>query len=107
MDARLDLVDLTAVMPGYRPTAQLYTGSGTMVDRAVRQKNPQLAAKILKHTSFSRRISRTRCCQDTIELHRRRLIASLEIVLKPTDIPGRTRTKSSYLLIDEIWQYLN
>lgn len=107
MDARLDLVDLTAVMPGYRPTAQLYTGSGTMVDRAVRHKNPQLAAKILKHTSFSRRISRTRCCQSTIELHRRRLIASLEIVLKPTDIPGRTRTKSSYLLIDEIWQYLN
>ena len=94
MDATLDVVDLTAVMPGDRPIAQLYTGSGTTVDRAVRQKNPQLAAKIFKYTSFSRRISWTRCCQDTIELHRRRLIASLEIVLKPTDILGRTRTKS-------------
>ena len=34
MDATLDVVDLTAVMPGYRPIAQLYTGSGTTVDRA-------------------------------------------------------------------------
>jgi len=33
MNATLDVVDLTALMPGSRPTAQLYTDSGTAVDR--------------------------------------------------------------------------
>ncbi len=66
MDATVNVVDLTAVMPGKRPIAQLYTDSGTAVDRAAGDKNPQLAAKILKRTSSSRRISRTRCCQNTI-----------------------------------------
>jgi len=33
MNATLDVVDLTALMPGYRPIAQLYTDSGTAVDR--------------------------------------------------------------------------
>ena len=107
MDATVNVVDLTAVMPGERPIAQLYTDSGTAVDRAVREKDRQSAAKILKRTSFWWRISRTRCCPNTIELHQPPLIASLEIALKRTDIQRRTRTKSSYLQIDEIWQYLN
>jgi len=34
MNATLDVVDLTALMPGYRPIAQLYTDSGTAVDRS-------------------------------------------------------------------------
>ena len=33
MNATLDVVGLTALMPGSRPTAQLYTDSGTAVDR--------------------------------------------------------------------------
>jgi hypothetical protein len=33
MNATLDVVDLTALMPGSRPTAQLYRDSGTAVDR--------------------------------------------------------------------------
>jgi hypothetical protein len=33
MNATLDVVDLTALMPGSRPIAQLYTDSGTAVDR--------------------------------------------------------------------------
>ena len=107
MDATVNVVNLTAVMPGDRPIAQLYTDSGTAVDRAASQKNRQPAAKILKRTSSSRRISGTRRCQNTIELHQPPLIASLEIALKRTDIQRRTRTKSSYLQIDEIWQYLN
>ena len=47
MDATVDVVDLTEVMPGYRPIAQLYTDSGTAVDRAVCDRDPQ-PAKILK-----------------------------------------------------------
>ena len=31
MDATVDVVDLTALMPGFRPLAQLYTDSGTAV----------------------------------------------------------------------------
>ncbi len=115
MDATVNVVDLTAVMPGERPLAkpskriaQLYTDDPSPVDRrAASQKNRQPAAKILKRTSSSRRISGTRCCQNTIELHQPPLITSLEIALKRTDIQRRTRTKSSYLQIDEIWQYLN
>ena len=108
MDATVNVVNLTAVMPGDRPIAQLYTDDPSPVDRrAAIEKNRQPAAKILKRTSSSRRISGTRCCPNTIELHQPPLIASLEIALKPTDIQRRTRTKSSYLQIDEIWQYLN
>jgi hypothetical protein len=33
MDATVDVVYLTALMPGFRPIAQLYTDSGTAVDR--------------------------------------------------------------------------
>ena len=36
MKATLDVVDLTALMPGSRPIAQLYTDSGTAVDRGAR-----------------------------------------------------------------------
>lgn len=86
MDAIVDAVDLTAVMPGYRPIAQLYTDSGTAVDRAVREQDRQPAAKMLKPTSLSRRISGTQCCQNTIKLHQRPLITSVEIVFKRTDI---------------------
>jgi hypothetical protein len=107
MDATVDVVDLTAVMAGERPIAQLYNDSGTAVDRAAGEKNPQLLTKILKRTSIWRRISGTRGCQDTIELHQPPLIASLELALKPTDIQRRTRTKSSYLQIDKMWQDLN
>jgi hypothetical protein len=35
MNATLDVVDLSALMPGSRPIAQLYTDSGTAVDRGV------------------------------------------------------------------------
>ncbi len=104
MDATVNVVDLTAVMPGERPIAQLYTDSATAVDRrAASHKNRLLAPKMLKHTSSSRRISGTRYCKNTIDLHQPPLIASLEIALKRTDIKRRTRTKSSYLQIDEIW----
>lgn len=102
MDATVNVVNLTAVMPGERLSAQLYTDSVT-----ASPKNLQLAAKMLKRTSSSRRIPGTWRCQNTIELHQPPLIASLEIALKRTDIQRRTRTKSSYLQIDEIWQYLN
>ena len=129
MDATVNVVDLTAVMPGERPLAlakrsegkpaptgaaptkriaQLYTDDPSPVDRrAAIEKNPQLAAKMLKLTSSSRKISQTRCCQNTIELHHPPLIASLELALKQTDIQRRTRTKSSYLQISETCQYLN
>lgn len=33
MNATLDVVDLSALMPGSRPIPQLYTDSGTAVDR--------------------------------------------------------------------------
>lgn len=39
MDATVDVVDLTAVMPGYRPIAQLYTDSRSAIDRFVREKD--------------------------------------------------------------------
>ncbi|MEG4520616.1 MULTISPECIES: hypothetical protein [unclassified Microcoleus] len=69
MDATVDVVDLTAVMPGYRPIAQLYTDSRSAIDRFVREKDRQTAVKILKPTSLWRRISGTRCCQNPKKLH--------------------------------------
>ncbi len=115
MDATVDVVDLTAVMPGERPLAkpskriaQWYTDYPSPVDRrAGSPKNRLPVAKMLKRMSLEPRISGTRCCQNTIELHQSPLIASLEIALKRTDIQRWTRTKSSYLQIDEIRQYLN
>ncbi|MEG4574765.1 hypothetical protein QUA56_19035 [Microcoleus sp. N3A4] len=86
MDATANVVDLTAIVPGYRSIAQLYTDSRSAVDRAVRDRERQPATKILKPTSLWRRISGRRCCQNTIKLHQPPLIASVEIVLKRTDI---------------------
>ena len=60
MDATVNVVNLTAVMPGDRPIAQLYTDYPPPVDRrAASEKNLQLAAKMLERTSSSRRISGT------------------------------------------------
>ncbi|MEG3926704.1 MULTISPECIES: hypothetical protein [unclassified Microcoleus] len=47
MDAIINAVDLTALMPGYRPIAQLYTDYRSAIDRFVREKDRQPAAKIL------------------------------------------------------------
>jgi hypothetical protein len=45
MNATLDVVDLSALMPESRPIAQLYTDSGTAVDRGagILSGNPALA----------------------------------------------------------------
>ncbi|MEP6516635.1 hypothetical protein [Microcoleus vaginatus] len=69
MDAKVDVVDLTAVMPGYRSIAQLYTDCRSAIDRFVREKDRQTAVKILKPTSLWLRISGTRCCQNPKKLH--------------------------------------
>ncbi|MEG5159145.1 hypothetical protein QUB37_01655 [Microcoleus sp. AT3-A2] len=69
MDATVDVVDLTAVMPGYRPIAQLYTDSRSAIDRFVREKDRSIAAKILKPTSLWPRISGTRCYYNPKKLH--------------------------------------
>ncbi|MEG4914647.1 MULTISPECIES: hypothetical protein [unclassified Microcoleus] len=69
MDAIVDAVDLTAVRQGYRPIAQLYTDSRSAIDPFVHEKDRQPAAKILKPTSWWRRISGTRCCHNRIKLH--------------------------------------
>ncbi|MBD1884237.1 hypothetical protein [Microcoleus vaginatus] len=69
MDATVDVVDLTAVIPGYRPIAQLYTDSRSAIDRFVSEKDQPPAAKILKPTSSWLRISGTRCCHNPKKLH--------------------------------------
>ncbi|MEG3929876.1 hypothetical protein QT990_01110 [Microcoleus sp. T3_B1] len=69
MDAIVDAVDLTAVRQGYRPIAQLYTDSRSAIDRFLREKDRQPAAKILQPTSLWRRISGTRCCPNPKKLH--------------------------------------
>ncbi|MEG3840505.1 hypothetical protein [Microcoleus sp. herbarium14] len=108
MNATVNVLNLTALMPGAHQLAQLYTDYPPSIDRAASHKNRLPAAKILKRMSLKPRISRRRCCQNTIiELHQVPLIASLEIVLKRTDIQRRTRTEFSYLQISETCQYLN
>ncbi len=57
MDATVDVVDFTAVMPGYRPIAQLYTDSRSAIDRFLPEKDQPPAAKILKPTSLWLRMS--------------------------------------------------
>ncbi|MEG4405728.1 hypothetical protein [Microcoleus sp. MON2_D5] len=69
MDATVDVVDFTAVIPGYRPIAQLYTDCRSAIDRFVSEKDQPPAAKILKPTSLWLRISGTRCCQNPKKLH--------------------------------------
>ncbi|MEG4067127.1 hypothetical protein QUA42_07185 [Microcoleus sp. Pol11C2] len=86
MDATIDVVDLTAVMPGYRSIAQLYTDSRSAIDQFVSEKDQPPAAKILKPTSLWLRLSGTRCCQNTKKLHERPLMGWVEIVLNRTDI---------------------
>ncbi|MEG4026236.1 hypothetical protein [Microcoleus sp. S13C4] len=61
MDATVDVVDLTAVMPGYRPIAQSYTDSRSAIDRFMRDKDRQPAAQILQPTPLWRRICGRRC----------------------------------------------
>ncbi|MDP8935974.1 MAG: hypothetical protein M3N42_18040 [Cyanobacteriota bacterium] len=41
MDATVDVVELTALMPGSRPIPQLYKDSGTAVDRRARHQDRQ------------------------------------------------------------------
>jgi hypothetical protein len=69
MDVIVDAVDLTAVIPAYRPIDQLYTDARSAIDRFVREKDRQPAAKILQATSLWRMISGTRCCQNPKKLH--------------------------------------
>ncbi|HSF76503.1 MAG TPA: hypothetical protein VLA84_22090 [Microcoleus sp.] len=69
MDTIINAVDLTTVIPGYRSIAQSYTNSRSAIDRFVRQKDRQPAAKILKPTPLWGRISGTRCCQNPKKLH--------------------------------------
>ena len=69
MDAIVDAVDLTAVIPGYRSIAQLYTDCRSAIDRFLPEKDQPPAAKILKPTSLWLRMSGTRCCPNPKKLH--------------------------------------
>ncbi|MEG3956465.1 hypothetical protein [Microcoleus sp. herbarium2] len=114
MNATLDVVDLSALMPGSRPAAQFYTASGTAVDRGAGhlERQPGFSKLLLfrnrggtvKNLDIPGTISAR-----SIKLYARRyvivaenfrdavireydrvkqpsLIASLQIVFKPTDI---------------------
>lgn len=49
MEATVDVVELTALMPGSRPIAQLYSDSGTAVERGARHQDRQLGfSKLLQ-----------------------------------------------------------
>jgi hypothetical protein len=114
MNATLDVVDLTALMPGAGPIAQLYTDSGTGVDRGAGHLERQpgfskllqfrnrgatvrnlyipgtIAARSIK--PYARRYVivaenfRDAVLREYDRVKQPSLIASLEIVLKPTDI---------------------
>lgn len=114
MSATLDVVDLTALIPGSRPIAQLYTDSGTAVDRGAGHLERQsgfskllqfrnrgatvknldilgtISARSLK--PYARRyvivaeIFRDALLREYDRVKQPSLITSLEIVLKPTDI---------------------
>jgi hypothetical protein len=114
MDATVDVVELTALMPGSRPIPKLYKDSGTAVDRgACHQDRPPGCSKLLQFrnrratvknlhipgTIAARNIKPyARSCVFVAENFRDAvlreydqvkqpwLIASLEIVLKQTDI---------------------
>ncbi len=114
MNATLDVVDLTALMPGSRPTAQLYTDSGTAVDRgaghlerqpgfskllqfrnrgatvknldipgtiSARSIKPQVRRYVIVAENFREAVLR-----EYDRVKQPSLIASLQIVLKSTDI---------------------
>ena len=114
MDATVDVVDVTALMSGSRPIAQLYSDSGTAVDRGARHQDRQLGfSKLLQFrnrraTVKNLNIPGTMAAR-SIKLYARSyvlvaedfggavlpkydrvkqpsLIASLEIVLKRTEI---------------------
>jgi hypothetical protein len=108
MNATVDVVDLSALMPESSPTAQLHTDSGTAVDRGARailSGNPALA----NSGSFATGARRSKISMRSIKPYARRyvivaenfrdavlqeydrvkqpsLIASVERVLKPTEI---------------------
>ena len=114
MDATVDVVDLTALMPESRPLAQLYTDSGTAVDRGARHLDRQpgcskllqfrnraatvknldipgtIAARSIK--PYARRYVivaenfRDAVLREYDRVKQPSLIASLQIVLKPTGI---------------------
>ncbi|MEG4634059.1 hypothetical protein QUB56_31585 [Microcoleus sp. AR_TQ3_B6] len=114
MNAKVDVVDLSALMPESRPIAQLHTDSGTAVDggaghlerqpgfskllefhnRGARVKNlgilGTIAARSIK--PYARRYVivaenfRQGVLREYDRVKQPSLIASLEIVLKPTDI---------------------
>ena len=114
MNATVDAVDLTGLMPESRPLAQLYTDSGTAVDRGAghleRQpgfskllqfrnrgatvKNLDIPGTISARTikPYARRYVivgenfRSAVLQEYDRVKQASLIASVEIVLKPTDI---------------------
>jgi hypothetical protein len=114
MNATVDVVDLTALMPESRPTAQLYRDSGTAVDRGAGHLERQpgfsklwqfrnrgatvknldipgtISARSIK--PYARRYVivaenfRSAVLREYDRVKQPSLIASLEIVLKPTDI---------------------
>jgi hypothetical protein len=114
MNATVDVVDLTALMPESRPLAQLYTDSGTAVDRgagnldrqpgcskllqfrnrgatvknldipgtiAARSRKPYARRYVIVAENF-----RSAVLREYDRVKQPSLIASLQIVLKPTDI---------------------
>jgi hypothetical protein len=114
MNATVDVVDLTALIPESRPLAQLYTDSGTAVDRGAGHLERQpgfskllqfrnrgatvknldipgtLSARSIK--PYARRFVivaenfRDAVIREYDRVKQPSLIASLEIVLKPPDI---------------------
>ena len=114
MDATVDVVELTALMPGSRPIPQLYKDSGTAVDRRARHLDRQPGCSKLLQFRNRRATVKNLDIPGTIvacsikpyarsyvlvaedfrdavlrqddRVKQPSLIASLEIVLKPTDI---------------------
>ena len=114
MDATVDVVELTALMPGYRPIPKLYKDSGTAVDRGgCHQDRPPGCSKLLQFRNrratvknldipgiiAARSIKPYACSyvfvaenfRDAVlreydRVKQPSLIASLEILLKQTDI---------------------
>ena len=114
MNATVDVVDLSALMAESRPIAQLYTDSGTAVDRGASHLDRQpgcskllqfrnrgatvrnldipgtIAARSIKPQArryvIVAEIFRSAVLREYDRVKQPSLIASLEIVLKPTDI---------------------